>query len=185
MTRINDYLWELPHSALPDDPEEVLLLQQEFNSPLVAALEGPLRDMGYELKSSDVAVRLDERFDRTLDTYYANVRFIRYLRSEVITRVHFQHTAWGLVLPSHHEHRYYINLDRFKIADPVTQTLVPAWSGRLHTRMSNRPGDILEHNGEDQIWCYLSAEDLEQQLQLFLDKFARLGRPWLENPAML
>ena len=42
MTRINDYLWHLPHAASADDPPDVQALQQAFNAPLVAALEEPL-----------------------------------------------------------------------------------------------------------------------------------------------
>lgn len=184
MTRINDYLWHLPHTVLDEDPPDILTLQQVFNAPIVATLEGPLSEMGYKLKSNDIAVRLDGRVDNTYDTYYANVRFIHYLLPDIITRVHFQHAEWATLLPTHEEHTYYINLDRFKVTDPTTQAVVPAWSGRLHTRMSNLP-DVLHHDGEDQIWIYSSAEELVQQLNLFLEKFTYLGRPWLEDPATL
>jgi hypothetical protein len=181
MTKINDYLWHVPHTPLDDDPPDVSLLQQTFNLPISAALEEPLAERGYKLKSNDVAVRLDERVDGTYDTYYANVRFIRYLQSDIIARIHFEHTEWAHFLSDSSEHRYFINLDRFKVSDPATQIVVPAWSGRLHTRMSNRPEDVLHHEGEDQIWAFASAEELERQLQLILEKLTRLGWPWLEN----
>lgn len=185
MTKINDYLWHLPHSPLDDDPPDISVLQQTFNLPITAALEGPFAELGYELKSSDIAVRLDDRIDNTYDTYYANVRFIHYMDYDIITRIHFEHGAWAHFLPQSDQHHYYVNLDRFRMADPDTQTLIPAWSGRLHTRMSNRPGDFLHHDGEDQIWTFTSAEELEQQLQLVLEKFTNLGRLWLEDTATL
>ncbi len=185
MTRINDYIWQLPHNPLPDDPPDVAALQQSFNMPIAAALEQPLAALGYILKSSDVMVKLQDRVDRTFDTYLANVRFIRYLRSDVIARVHFEHGEWATILPGNVVHRYTINLDRFKIIDPSTQQVVPGWQGRLHTRVSSRDAYVLEHDGEDQIWAFSTAEQLERQLALFLDKFTRLGVPWLESPAGL
>jgi len=185
MTKINDYIWHLPHAPEAGDPPSVGALQQNFNLPIVDILEGPLSGLGYELKSNDVVVRLDDRLDRTFDTYYANVRFIRRLQYDVITRVHFEHAEWANFLPNADQHRYFINLDRFRVVDPVTQVAVPAWPGRLHTRMSNRPGDVLHHSGEDQIWMYTSASELERQLALFLDKFIRLAIPWLEDAASM
>ncbi len=185
MTKINDYLWHLPHTPLPDDPPDINTLQGVFYAPIVAAIREPLSELGYELKSSDVVVRLDDRVDHTLDTYYANVRFIHYLQSDIITRVHFEHAAWAHFLPNSDEHRYYINLDRFKVSDLSTQMAIPAWPGRLHTRMSNRVGDVLHHDGEDQIWIYHSAEDLSAQLELFIKKFTELGKLWLDDPATL
>jgi hypothetical protein len=184
MAKINDYLWQLPHAALPDDPPDIAALQQAFNMPIVAALEGPLGDLGYALKSSDVMVKLDDRFDHTADTYYANVRFIAYLAPDIILRVHFEHTEWAMILADRETHRYFINLDRFKVQDPRTQVVVPAWSGRLHTRMSNVAGR-LHHEGEDQIWAYSSAEELEMQLQAFVDKFGRQGHAWLSDTRTL
>lgn len=180
MTKITDYLWSLPHEPESDDPPEVAMLQEAFRDPVVATLQGPLEAMGYELEGSDVVIKLDERVDYTYDTYYANVRFLRYLLPDVITRVHLQHAEWGLLLPEAETHLFFINLDRFKVLGP-TQHLVPAWPGRLHTRMSALPGDVFEHDGPDQIWQYASTEELAQLLDLFLDKFERLGRPWLEN----
>lgn len=181
MTKINDYLWHLPHTPLADDPPDVAALQQMFNQPIIDLLEGPLEEMGYRLGSNDVMVRLDDRLDHTADTYYANVRFVSYFRPDVIVRMHFEHTEWALVLPNCEQHQYFINLDRFKVRDPATQVVVPAWPGRLHTRMSNQPGDALHHSGEDQVWCFAAPDELEAQLRLFLDKFERLGRPWLED----
>jgi hypothetical protein len=185
MTKLNDYLWHLPHTPLPDDPPDVAALQQAFNQPIAGALQRPLGEMGYRLQSSDVIVRLDDRFDRTADTYYANVRFVDYLEPDVFMRVQFEHAEWALILPGCEQHTYFINLDRFKVQDPATQVAVPAWPGRLHSRMSNLPGDALHHDGQDQIWSFTSAGEFEAQLQLFLDKFARLGRPWLEDRGTL
>lgn len=185
MTRINEYLWHLPHTPLDDDPPDVALLQQAFNQPVAESLTGPLADLGYALRSSDVMVKLGGRVDNTADTYYANVRFVAYLEPDVILRVHFEHDEWAHFLAQPERHVYYVNLDRFKVQDPVTQALVPAWPGRLHTRMSNRPGDTLHHSGEDQVWVYESPEQLGVQLSLFLDKFMRLGHAWLADRAAL
>lgn len=184
MTKINDYLWHLPHAPLDDDPVDVEILQQMFNGPIVAALEVPLGELGYQLKSNDVVVKLDERVDRTADTYYANVRFIAYLAHDIIIRVHFEHTEWAHFLGGHETHQYFINLDRFKVQDPRTQVAVPAWSGRLHSRMSNLP-DRLHHDGEDQLWGFSSAEELEAQLQMFQEKFIRMGHAWLADRASM
>jgi hypothetical protein len=185
MTKVNDYMWQLPHSPLADDPPDVNLLQQNFNSPIVGTLQEALGRLGYELKTTDVMVKLQDRQDRTMDTYFANVRFIKYLSVDVLARIHFEHSEWAHFLPQAKTHQYSINLDRFKMSDPVTQQLLPGWDGRLHTRMSNRDADVLEHNGPDQIWAYTSAQQLERQLQLFLDKFIRFGVDWLENPSTL
>jgi hypothetical protein len=184
MTKINDYLWHLPHQPLDDDPPDVSLLQQAFNMPVVAALEEPLGLLGYQVKGNDVMVKLDERVDGTVDTYYANVRFIAYLEPDVIIRVHFEHVEWAHFLAGHERHRYFINLDRFKVKDPRTQIAIPAWPGRLHTRMSCLPRK-LHHDGEDQIWSFSSAEEFEAHLQLFLDNFQRMGHPWLSESSSL
>lgn len=181
MTRINDYLWHLPHDPLPDDPPDVALLQSAFNAPVVAAVERALEAAGYRLASSDVVVRLDDRLDHTADTYYANVRFIAYLEPDVLARVHFEHFEWAHFLADHETHRFAINLDRFKVQDPRTQVAVPAWPGRLHTRMSAVPGDSLHPQGQDQVWTYTTPAELSDLMLRFLDKFERLGRPWLEN----
>src|SRR5574341_143847 len=123
MPNAPDYRWEVPHQATSDDPPDVDALQKAFNQPVVALLQEPFKQLGYDLKSSDVLIRLDERVDNTADTFYANVRFIRYLRPDVLTRVHFQHMEWALILPQHDQHQYAINLDRFKVADPQTQVV--------------------------------------------------------------
>jgi hypothetical protein len=180
MTKITDYLWQLPHEPLADDPPEIEALQREFNQPLVDALSEPLGGLGYDLRSSDVVVKLDERLDNTRDTYYANLRFIKYLAPDILTRVHFQHDEWALFLPDCHTHIFYVNLDRFKIQDAY-MTLVPNWEGRLHTRMSSRPDNVLHHNGPDQLWAYRSPDEMTWLLELFLDKFERLGVPYLEH----
>lgn len=180
MTKLTDYMWALPHKPEDDDPPEVAALQEAFNVPIARALEELMAAFGYQLDSSDVVVKLDDRIDNTRDTYYANVRFLRYLPPEIIVRVHFEHAEWALFLPEPETHTYFINLDRFKVIPP-TQQLVPAWPGRLHLRMSNIPGDILEHDGPDQIWQYSSSPEFEEQLLLFLDKFERLGRLQLEH----
>ena len=181
MPKITDYLWQMPHTVEAGEPPDVDALQQAFNMPVVALLQEPLKKLGYDLKNNDVVVRLDERIDNTADTYYANVHFIRYLQSDVLVRVHFQHLEWALVLPQHDQHTFAINLDRFKVTDPKTQMLVRDWPGRRHMRISNRPEYVLEHDGEDQIWSYASAEQLEEQLNLFWEKFMRLGQEWLED----
>lgn len=192
MTKINDYLWQLPHTPSFDDPPDVTELMQRFNTPIVAALEHPLSELGYALTSNDIVVRLDAPpVQLPVDTaevvniFVANVRFIKYLQEDIITRLHIEHANWSSYLPDKDLHRYYINLDRFKITDRQTQTVVPSWAGRLHSRMSNLPGEILHHDGEDQIWVFESAEQMEQQLQLLLDKFTRLGRLWLEDTASI
>ena len=185
MTKVNDYLWMMPHSALSDDPPDVNHLQQSFNAPIVASLEEPLRDLGYELKLNNVMVKLQDRQERTFDTYYANLHFIKYLTPEIFTRVHFEHGEWAQFLPQSKTHQYVIILDRFKMVDTRTQQLVPGWEGRLHTRMSSRDADVLEHDGADQLWAFSSAEQLERQLMLFLDKFTNLAIPWLENESTM
>jgi hypothetical protein len=181
MTRINDYLWQLPHTPTTDDPADVDALQQDFNAPLVALLEEPFTKLGYELKGSEVMVKLDEKPDNTANTYYASVRFIHYVQPDILTRVHFQHNEWALILPGHVQHTFVINLDRFKVADPRTQVAVPGWEGRLHTRVSNRSDYVLEHNGEDQVWTYGTRTELEESLTLFWEKFVQLGQDWLER----
>lgn|SRR5574341_94824 len=190
MTRINEYLWQLPHTPSFDDPPDVVELMQRFNGPIAAGLEGSLVELGYTLKSNDIAVRLDSppvqlpiETTEPYHTYIANVRFMKYLQNDVITRIHIEHVDWAHVFAHKEVHRYYVNLDRFKLADPQTQVVIASWSGRLHTRMSNRPGEVLHHDGEDQIWAYSSAEQLEQQLQLIVYKFIRLGKLWLEDYA--
>lgn len=185
MTKINDYLWYLPHAPLDDDPEDVGLLQQNFNAPVAAMLEAPLSAMGYKLTSNDIMVKLDERLDGTADTYYANVRFIAYLQPDIIMRVHIEHAEWAHFLYDNETHRFYINLDRFKVQSPDTQVVVPAWSGRLHTRMSNDPQTRLHHDGNDQVWTFTSGEELEAAMQLFQQKFNDFGHPWLSDLATL
>ncbi|MBN1310758.1 MAG: hypothetical protein JXB30_04995 [Anaerolineae bacterium] len=181
MTKINDYLWQLPHDPMIDDPPEIGLLQGAFNAPIVALLRDTFAEIGYHLNSSDVVVKLDGRLDNTQDTYYANVRFIHYVQPDVLVRVHFEHAEWAHFLPQHAEHQFFINLDRFKVSDPATQIVVPAWTGRLHTRMSNLAEYVLEHKGDDQIWRYSSQRELEDRLTLFWEKFIHLGRDWLED----
>lgn len=182
MPKVTDYVWEIPHTATLDDPPDVGAMQSAFNLPIVVLLEQPFKGLGYDLKSSDVMIRLDERVDNTADTYYANVRFIRYLRPDVLTRVHFQHMEWALILPQNANHQYAINLDRFKVTDPKTQVVVPGWEGRRHMRVSNRADYVLEHDGPDQIWSFSSPQEFEDQLNLFWEKFMRLGQEWLEDP---
>lgn len=182
MTKVNDYLWHLPHTPAMDDPPDVIALQQSFNLPLTDALESPLAELGYELRISDIAVHLDTKPEAgRRNTYRANIRFIHYLQPDVIARIHIEHTEWASFLMSSDNHTFFINLDRFKVADTYTQVAIPAWPGRLHTRLSNLPGDALHHDGEDQLWQFSSAAELEQLTELFLDKFTRLGKPWLED----
>lgn len=188
MTRINDYIWHLPHASLADDPPDVAALQQSFNQPLADGLESPLGELGYRLSSSDVVVRLDAHESeptRTADTFLANVRFIAYLQEDVIVRVHFEHAEWAHYLADRTAHSYTINLDRFKVQDPATQVAVPAWEGRLHTRMSNRPGELHHAGGDEQIWIFRSADELEAQMQAFVEKFRTLGHPWLTDPGTM
>lgn len=180
MTKLTDYMWALPHEPGNDDPPEIAALQEAFNAPIVKALEGPMTALGYQLDTSDIVVKLDDRIDNTRDTYYANVRFLHYLTPEIIVRAHFEHGEWALFLPTPDTHTFFINLDRFKIIPP-SQYMVPAWPGRLHLRLSNRADDTLEHDGPDQVWSYTSVQELEELLALFLDKFERLGRFQLEH----
>jgi len=190
MTRVNDYLWQLPHTPAADDPEDVVTLLQTFNLPLAQALEGPLTALGYPLRSSDIHIPPDkvvlmEDMGAYSNTYRANLRFIRYLLPDVITRIHFEHTEWSSTIGGSQEHRYVINLDRFKVSDTHTMMAVPAWEGRLHMRMSGDPARGLEHDGPDQVWSFSSAAELEAQITLFLRKFTQLGQAWLEDPATL
>jgi hypothetical protein len=83
-------------------------------------------------------------------------------------------------VPDRDVHVFYVNLDRFKVQDAY-MTLVPNWEGRLHTRMSNKPGNVLHHDGPDQIWAYGNPDELAWLLELFVDKFERLGVPYLER----
>lgn len=181
MTRINDYIWHLPHDPEPDDPADVGVLAQIFNNPIVDRLSGPLGDSGYTVSANDIMVKLDEMADNMHFTYYANVHFVKYLRPDVLTRVHFRHDMWARFLPTADTHTYFIHLDRFKIADQRTKQTVPMWEGRLHTRMSNMPGEKVQFDGDDQIWRYGDVAELDQQLALFLDKFSRAAQPWLES----
>jgi hypothetical protein len=181
MARINDYLWQLPHTPTTDDPPDVDALQQAFNAPIVALLEEAFGKLGYDLKGSEVMVRLDEMPDNTANTFYAGVRFIHYVQPDILTRVHFQHDEWALILPGHAQHRYFINLDRFKVSDPRTQVVVPGWEGRQHTRVSNRADYVLEHDGDDQVWSFSTHTELDEQLTLFWEKFVQLGQDWLER----
>lgn len=185
MTRINEYLWQLPHTSEEGDPPDVSVLQEMFNNPVIFTLQQLLGEAGYDLKGNDIMVRLDDRIDRTYDTYYANVRFIHYIRPDVLTRVHFQHSEWAHFLPSSEEHRFFINLDRFKIIDPTTQIAVPGWEGRLHTRVTSLPGELLHFQADDQIWVYKSMQELEDHLRLFWEKFTSRGQGWLEDTATL
>lgn len=180
MTRVNDYLWLIPHDPLADDPPEISVLIQVFVEPLIQILSEPLAAHGYNLSDCDVMVKLDERFDDTYDTFYANVRFVKYLQPNIMARVHFQHNEWALFLPQPDVHHYFINLDRFKTLDHTMQA-VPAWEGRLHTRLSNLPGDVLQFEDLDQQWTFTTPADLAGQMGFFLDKFKRLVVPWLEN----
>src|SRR5437764_15034207 len=108
MTKVNDYLWMMPHTPLADDPPDVNLLPQNFNRPIIGALQEALERLGYELKTSDVMVKLADRQDRTFDTYFANVRFIKYLTVDIIARVHFEHGEWAHFLPQSKTHQYSI-----------------------------------------------------------------------------
>jgi hypothetical protein len=180
MTRINDYLWHLPHETEADDPPEIAALIAAFSEPIIQTVGGPLAARGYDLSICDVMVKLGERLDNTLDTYYANVRFVKYLQPNIMTRVHFEHTEWALFWPQPETHHFFINLDRFKTVD-ATRQAVPAWEGRLHTRLSNLPGDALFFEGMDQQWTFTSPAELSEQLAFFLDKFERLVISWLED----
>ena len=189
MTRINDYLWHLPHDPEPGDPPDVALLQTVFNQPVADALAGPLGELGYQLKSSDVMVALDSQVDvdpeagtEIKNTYLANVRFIKYLLPDVIARVHVEHLEWADVVAGSDQHRYAVALDRFKLRDPVSQIPVPAWSGRLHTRLSHVAGQLMPRHPNEAVRAYATPAELAEQLVAFLSQFAQVGQPWLENP---
>jgi hypothetical protein len=191
MTRLNEYIWELPHSPTPDDPMEVTSLAQQFNNPLTAHLDEALSTLGYELRSSDIMVPPDkmvlmEDMGSLANTYKANVRYIRYLRPEVITRIHFEHQEWSLGQPNAEQRQFQIILDRFLIADRATMRVEPAWGGRLHTLVSSRPGAaVLHYSGEDKLWTYTNSESLLAAVDAFLDKFRAGGQAWLEDPALM
>lgn len=189
MARINEYLWHLPHTPESDDPPDVALLQEAFNQPVVEALLEPLGERGYQLKSSDVIVALDSQVDvdpedgtELANTYLANVRFIKYLLPDVIARVHFEHLEWAQVVTGSERHRYAVALDRFKLRDPVSQIPVPAWPGRLHTRLAHVPGQLIPQHPDEAVQVYATPAELAEQLVAFLAQFARVGQPWLENP---
>lgn len=183
MTRVNDYLWQLPHEAEADDPPDIAALIEAFNQPFIDLLGEPMAAHGYTLSGSDVMVKLDEEPEDTTaaaTTYYANVRFVKYLTPNIMTRVHFEHNTWALLMPKPEMHQFFVNLDRFKIVD-ATKQVVPSWEGRLHTRLSSTPGDVLFFEDMDQIWTYRSSAELDQLLALFVEKFEALVIGWLED----
>ncbi len=183
MTKVNDYLWEIPHEPLPDDPPEVAVLQRVFNLPLARALVEPLGEIGYTLTSSDVLIPPDSdvTLDRRENYFRANVRFARHPRPDIVLRVHFEHANWSHRLAQASHHTFYINLDRFKLTDVTLRIPEPAWPGRLHTRMSSLPGTGLHYEGDDQEWFFTEEGGMDIQIARFLDKFRRLGDPWLSD----
>ncbi len=186
MTRINDYLWQLPHPIEENDPPDVAHLAQSFNLPITTGVERVLSDLGYTLSATDIIVPPDSEvhpFAEIDHVYAAHVRFINYLHPDVILRVHFEHLPWSVYLPGDSPQRYVINLDRFKLTNIQARMPETAWPGRLHTRMSSLKEGGLEHSGEDQVWSFSSSTDLGEQIGLFLDKFTRWGHPWLADEA--
>ena len=181
MTRINEYLWHLPHQRSMDDPPEVGSLTSEFNDPILYAVSESLAAQGYNLSTNDVMVKLDGRVDNTFDSFYANVRFMKYLSPDILVRVHFEHVDWALFFPDSDAHTFYVNLDRFKTVNAQTQQMVSDWEGRLHTRLSSNPDDALHFADIDQLWQYSSPDERDARIGLFLDKFERLAVPWLED----
>lgn len=173
-------MWYLPHEPEADDPPEVAALAADFNQPIMEAVGGILGTQGYQLSNSDVMIKLTEVIEGTADLFQANVRFIKYLQPDIMTRIHFEHMDWALILPDSDTHRFFVNLDRFKVVGDTRQT-VPAWEGRLHTRLSSTPGDVFFFEGMDQQWAYSSLDELETLMSEFLGKFERLVIPWLGN----
>lgn len=187
MTKINDYLWHLPHTPTPDDPRDVTTLQQMFNQPIMDILTEPLAEHGYTLSVSDVLVPPDKLVlqSELANVYKANVRFAHYLDDLTIARVHFEHDEWAERLPGADEHVFTITLDRYRVTDRSTMVAEPNWPGRLLTKVSSVPGDALHYTGRDQLWRYNSGEQLAAHLALFLRKFEAAGLGWLHDRASL
>lgn len=188
MTKINDYYWQLPHRVEPDDPPEIAILQEEFSMPVVTALQLAMDEMGYHLAGSDIVVPPDTEvtFARRENFYRANIYFTRYLTPEIMTRVHLQHHDFSQYVDSTPRHLFYVNLDRFKLADTSRRIPEVAWPGRLHSRMSSEQGPSLHHEGgEEQLWLYDTTAELNDLLALLLNKFEDMGRLWLEDSATM
>ncbi|MGF1507619.1 MAG: hypothetical protein ACFB51_21205 [Anaerolineae bacterium] len=182
MPRINSYLWELPHTPEADDPADIAALQAAFSQPVITHVEAPLGVLGYALRSSDIIVPPDKQvmMAELADVYKANVRFIKYLTPDIIARVHYEHDEWALRLPQSEQHIFVIILDRFRLADPSTMMPEPAWEGRLNSRVSSLPGEMLHYSGRDQLWSYTTPGELTDLLNRFLQKFTQAGVAWLE-----
>ena len=187
MTRINDYIWHMPHTPEVDDPEDVAALQRLFNQPIQQTLEQPLSELGYTLSISDIHVPPDKvvAMATMANTYKANVRFVKYLSETIMVRIHFEHDEWALRIPTSDSHRFVVNLDRFKVQDRSTMIVEPDWPGRLTTRISNAPTTTLHYTGEDGLWEYETVSELVAHLERILEKFQTAGQAWLEDPATM
>lgn len=188
MTKVNDYLWQLPHEPAFDDPPDISALISAFNAPVLALIEGPLADRGYQLSASDIIVPPDSEvhlFAEMGKLYRANLRFVRYLSPEIMLRVHFETMPWSVGLPTATRVSYVINLDRFKLSNLQTRQPESGWPGRLHTRVSSRPDAALHHEGDDQVWNFSHSAELQSQLHLFLFKFSQYGDAYLSDPSTM
>jgi hypothetical protein len=178
VTRINDYIWQMPHTPESDDPADVAALQQMFNRPIRQKLESAFEQQGYTLSVSDIHIPPDKvvTLADMANTYKANVRFVKYLEETIIVRVHFEHDEWALDLPTSDEHRFVVNLDRFKVRDRATMIAEPAWEGRLTSRISR---------GEESLWTYETVGEFTQQLGRIWEKFEGGAQAWLEDRSTL
>lgn len=183
MTKINDYIWQLPHTPTDDDPSDVATLIQVFNNPIVSILEKPLKKMGYKLRSSDVIVPPDQLVIMAeMDNIYkANVRFIKYISKDVIARIHFEHDEWNGRLPQADQHIFVVNLDCFKFSDKKQHIVDKNWDGRKHAQMSSEFFGSINATGRDVLWVYNNQGELEGHLDTFMEKFKSNGKNWLEG----
>lgn len=183
MTKINDYIWQLPHTPTEDDPSDVLNLMRVFNLPIVETLEKPLKKLGYKLRSSDVIVPPDQLvlMAETDSVYKANVRFTKYISKDVIARVHFEHDEWNSRLPQSDQHIFVVNLDRFRFSDRKQHIVDKNWGGRKNGQMSSEFFGSMATTGRDVLWIYENQAALEGLLETFMEKFKGDGTNWLEK----
>jgi len=184
VTRVNKYLWQLPHEILSDDPPEIARLQSDFNNPLINLVDTRLSELGYELTASEIHVPPDKLvlMMELEDTFKAHVRYIKYLPDNVITRIHFDHDEWSLSFSNSQQHIFVVNLDRFRLADVSTRLVDRDWDGRKHTQVSRfRDAGISAMGDEGRLWYYTNYEELVSLMAVFLDKFTADGQSWLEG----
>ncbi len=183
MTKINDYIWQTPHTTTDDDPSDVVELMRVFNTPIVNILAKPLNKLGYKLRSSDVIVPPDQMvlMAKMDNVYKANVRFIKYINKDVMARVHFEHDEWNSRLPQSEQHIFVVNLDRFRFADAKQHIVDRGWSGRKNGQMSSEFFGSVASTGRDVLWRYQSVAELDGLLDTFMEKFKTDGITFLEK----